>query len=255
MTKKNLRIYEYRSGFGVVAIIAIIVAVGVLVLLGFVFFNSLNKNDSDSATSQTTQKKSDDIALMNLGLESLDSVLVTNDALREHESMGLKGFYAFGEELGNTGRKNPTFEFSSLKPATKIVASIDGVVVFIKEQEGSGDSEVFLQTFDGSVWMVGYDHLTNVTVNKGDVVKVGDVLGEPAQQGNGSLRFEIQINKKADGTELSYCPSALLDASVKDILTSGLASMMEQWETTSGFELYDVASQQPVGCLAETVQP
>lgn len=242
-----------QYGFGLVAIFAVVLAVGILGFIGFRVFTA-QKTDTPSQTQQ--QAKSDELAIKNLGLASLDSVLVSNDALREYASQGLKGFYAFGDKLGNTGRTNPNFEFSSLKAGTKVVASIDGTVVFVREQSGSADSEVFLQTFDGSAWMIGYDHLANLSVKKGDTVKAGDVLGEPVVQGNGLPRFELQINKKqSDGSELSYCPSALLDSSVKDKQLAELTTMMQQWESTSGLELYDIAAQKPAGCLAETVKP
>lgn len=241
-----------QYGFGLVGIIVIILAVGVLGFIGFRVFTAQKTDTSD----QAQQSVSDNLFLKNFGLKSLDSVLVSNDALREYSSQGLKGFYVFGDKLGNTGRTNPNFEFSSLKADTKVVAAIDGTVVFIKEQSGSADSEVFLQTYDGSSWMVAYDHLTNLSVQKGDTVKAGDMLGEPVVQGNGLPRFELQINKKQpDGKELSYCPSALLDVSIKDTLLSELTAMMQQWESTSGLELYDIAAQKPAGCLAETVTP
>jgi hypothetical protein len=242
-----------QHGFGLVAIIVIVLAVGVS---GFIAYRVLTAQKTDAPAQTQQPARSDDLVLKNFGLSSLDSVLVSNDALREYNSQGLKGFYAFGDKLGNTGRINPNFEFASLKTGTKVVAAIDGTVVFIREQSGSADSEVFLQTFDGSAWMIGYDHLTKIAVKKGDMVKVGDVLGEPALQGNGLPRFELQINKKqADDSELSYCPSTLLDPSVKDAMLSGLTAMMQQWESTSGLELYDIAAQKPAGCLAETVKP
>jgi hypothetical protein len=243
-----------QFGFGHVGVVAIVLAICVLGFIGFRVFTAENTNTPNRTEQLVT--KNDDLVLKNFGLSSLDSVLVSNDALREYANMGLKGFYAFGDKLGNTGRINPNFEFASLKPDTKIVAALDGVVVFIKEQSGTDDSEVFLQTFDGSDWMVGYDHLTNLGVKKGDTVKAGDVLGEPVLQGNGLPRFELQINKRlADGSELSYCPSDLIDPLLKDALLGDLTIMMQQWESTSGLELYDIAAQKPAGCLAETVQP
>ncbi len=234
----------------------ILVIVLTLSILGFMGFKVFTAQKKDVPRQTQQPAKSDNLALKNVGLRSLDSVLVSNNALREYASQGLKGFYAFGDKLGNTGRTNPNFEFASLKSDTKVVAAIDGTVVFIKEQSGSDDTEVFLQTFEGSAWMVAYDHLTKLSVKKGDTVKAGDVLGEPVLQGNGLPRFELQINKKQpNGSELSYCPSALLDPSVKDTLISDLTAMMQQWESTSGRELYDIAAQNPAGCLTETVIP
>lgn len=242
-----------QDGFGIVGALLIVLVISVLGFMGFKVF-TVQKTDVPKQTQQPA--KSDELVLKNLGLRSLDSVLVSNAALREYDSQGLKGFYAFGDKLGNTGRINPNFEFASLKSDTKVVAAIDGTVVFIKEQSGSNDNEVFLQTFEGSMWMIGYDHLTKLSVKKGDMVKAGDVLGEPVLQGNGLPRFELQINKKqSDGNERSYCPSALLDPSVKDALLGELTAMMQQWESSSGRELYDIAAQQPAGCLAEIVTP
>ena len=246
---------QYGLGFGLVGVIVIVLAVS---SLGFIGFRVITSQDAkDTGTSNVANEtKNDELVLQNFGLASLDSVLVSDQALREYADKGLKGFYVFGDKLGNTGRINPNFEFASLKPGTKLVAAINGTVVFIKEQPEAGDSEVFLQTFDGSAWMIGYDHLSNVNVKKGDTVKAGDVLGEPTVQGNGLLRFELQINKKqTGGSDLSYCPSDLLDSSVKDKLLQDLTAMMQKWEAQSGLELYDVTTQNPAGCLTETVEP
>ena len=194
--------------------------------------------------------------LRNLGIDTLANIAFDSNALREFSTFGLKGFYVFGDALEG-GPQNPNFEYSSLKPGTKVVASIDGVVVFVRAQPESNDFEVFLQPRDGSAWTVGYDHLVNVTVQRGDVVKAGAVLGEPARQNNGLLRFEMQINQDiGSGNDLvttHFCPVLLLAADVRDTLTAELTAMMNQWETFSRLELYDPARQQPTGCIKPTL--
>ena len=190
--------------------------------------------------------------LRNLGIDTLANIAFDSNALREFSTFGLKGFYAFGDALEG-GRQNPNFEYSSLKSGTKVIAAIDGVVVFVRAQPESNDFEVFLQPRDGSAWTVGYDHLVNVTVQRGDVVKAGAVLGEPGRQNNGLLRFEMQINQDIgsgnDLVTMHFCPTLLLAADVRDTLATQLTAMMNEWETFSRLELYDTARQQPAGCI------
>lgn len=241
-----------------------IVVIGLAGFAGYKVLGGQNKEltseqikaDEAKRTGKTTSNENEaDIALQNFGLRTLDDVLVSKDALRDYDSRGLKGFYVFGDTLGNNDpRKNPNFEFASVKPGAPVVASIDGVITFIKEQSDSGDSEVMLQPKDGSVWTIGYDHLVKLKVKKGDRVKAGDVLGEPAVQGNGLLRFEIQINKDS-GSTLHICPSTLLASSKSTALLAELKTMQEKWNTVAGMNLYNTSQQSPIGCLVKTMTP
>jgi len=180
--------HKRNEGFAHIGLI--LLALVVVVAVGFAAMRVFSKED----TSSSTEKTEDTLVLKNFGLKSLDSVSVTNDALREYSSKGLKGFYPFGDKLDQT-RINPNFEFASLKEDTQVIAAIDGVVGFIKEQTDTNDFEVFLQPKDKSMWTVGYDHLKDLKVTKGQQVSAGDILGVPARQNNGQLRFEIQVNK------------------------------------------------------------
>ena len=244
-----------QKGFSVVELIIILLVVGVLGFVGWKVLGSDDKKteSNQGASSQQVDGEAD-IELQNFGLASLDSVDVTSQALRDFQSQGLKGFYVFGDKLSG-GRTNPNFEFASLKAGTKVVAAIDGIVGFVKQQSETGDYEVFLQPRENSAWTIGYDHLTNVSVKQGDTVKAGDVLGEPAMQNNGLTRFEIQINKDENGSTTHHCPSTLVASSVKDKLLAELAAMQQSWESTSGFELYDIAAQNPTGCIVKTLTP
>lgn len=245
----------------------VLVAVGIA-LLGVIAFSAvtiLNKKDdtktkentqaATNAAESTNKKQSDDLVLQNVGLDTFDNILYDKHALSAYKTDGLKGFYFFGDTLPGA-RKNPNFEFSSLKEGTKIIAAIDGTITFIKEQSESSDKEVFLQTSENSQWIIGYDHLVNVTVKKGDKVKVGDVLGEPGVQNNGLRRFEFQVNKKQSGQDdIHVCPSTLVAPAAKDVLLQSLSTMMQKWNTTAGESIYDLTIQTPIGCLVDTLTP
>lgn len=229
----------------------------VLAGIGFaayrVFGNSNSKADNTSQES-ITKELEPDISLQNIGIDTIDNVDINDYAIREFDNHGLKGFYVFGDSLSG-GRLNPTLEFASLKSGTKAVSVIDGIVTFIKEQSETSDFEVFVQPKDGSVWTVGYDHLINVTVTKGQTVKAGDILGEPAKQNNGLTRFEVQINKDVYGETTHYCPITLLGQDIKVEVEKKLLDMQKSWESVTGKNLYDTDAQDPVGCLKTTLTP
>lgn len=253
-----MKIKDSQLGFAHSLLVLLLVVVAVGAIGFFAFRNiqdrqSAEKNDTGVQTSQVKDEST--IKLQNFGIASMDSVLVTNDALREYDSMGLKGFYPFGDKLGGKTdtRLNPNFEFSSLKPGTKVISAIDGVVGFIKKQAETGDSEVFIQPSNGSVWTLGYDHISNVAVKKGQKVKAGEIIGDPAMQGNGALRFEFQVNKDEAGVTTHVCPSLKLDKDVKDSILTEVSAMQQSWNAVSGMNLYDLASQNPAGCIKKTM--
>lgn len=255
-----------QLGFGVLPVLIIFV---VLAVVGFAAIRVLGSNGSEFGeddSSKTTQDNTrvpsnsaidgDVLELQNLGLKSLSDNEVTQDALRDYETNGLKGFYIFGDALSG-GRLNPNLEFASVKADTDVVAAIDGEIVFVREQADSGDFEVFLQTSQSSAWMIGYDHLVDVKVKQGDKVTAGTPLGKAAVQGNGLRRFEFQVNKKVSANEdIHYCPVALLASSVKQSVVAELSQMMSEWETIGGGALYDESKNFEVpGCYNDTLTP
>ena len=253
---------QQSQGFSILIVIALLAMVAVVGFAGYSVMHSKNKKqDSQQMTSnQNRQNQSGEpnrtdateVKLQNLGLSSFDDILYDKFAVAEYASQGRKGFYVFGDPLPG-GRINPNFEYSSVKKDAKIVAAIDGVIVHINEQHENGqdDFEVFLQTSEKSIWMIGYDHLINLAVKQGDRVKVGDVLGNPGVQNNGLARFEIQVNKET-GTSEHICPTTLLADSVKDATLNNLKTVMNSWEEKTGLELYNPSEQNPIGCRGKT---
>lgn len=254
---------QNQRGFGTTEVIIGIAMLTVLVFVGWKAIGAINgatatnpqaTDNSNNTQAAETSENEPDLELQNLGLSSMDDIDITTQAVREFESQGLKGFYVFGDMLSGN-RQNPNFEYASLKADTKVVSAIDGVVGFIREQPDTNDYEVFIQPKNDSKWTIGYDHIKNVKVEKDATIKAGDVIGEPAMQNNGLLRFEMQVNKDENGTTTHICPTTLLAGSVKQKYINELTSMQDKWESVTGFELYHVAAQNPVGCINQTLSP
>lgn len=245
-----------QSGMAHVLFVVLVVVITAVGVVGFSVARQQKADKPKAPVANTNNtpatKDSPTLSLQNVGLQSFEDILYTKYAVSEYASKGLKGFYVFGDKLSG-GRINPNFEFSSVKPGSKVVSAVDGVVAFIKEQPESKDYEVFVQLPNNTVWTIGYDHLVNLSVKKDEVVKAGTVLGEPAVQNNGLHRFEIQVNKDENGTTTHVCPSTLLASTVKDKVLGDLTAMQNTWESSTGLDLYSIDAQKPVGCLKQSL--
>lgn len=147
--------------------------------------------------------------------------------------------FLFGQPLPkDVPMPNPNFEFAGLDKPITLISAIDGVVSFIQSQSDTNDNEVFLQTKENSVWVIGYDHVTDLQVTKGQTIKVGDVIGKAAVQNNGVYRYELQINKEVNGVTTYHCPTDLLAADVKASTVSAMEQMITDWNTFMGQNVY-----------------
>lgn len=147
--------------------------------------------------------------------------------------------FLFGQPLPkDVPTPNPNFEFAGLDKPITLISAIDGIVAFIQEQPETKDNEVFLQTKDKSIWVIGYDHVTDLQVTKGQQIKVGDVIGKAAVQNNGVYRYELQINKEVNGVTTYYCPTDLLSENTKATTIAAMEQMVSDWNTFMGQKVY-----------------
>lgn len=247
-----------QSGLGHLLILAIVAVVVVVGLVGWNIAKQKEKQngkfDGDGGNTQNEGSEAE-LVIQNLGVKNIqEATNFTKQATQDYAQSGMKGLYVFGDKLPGD-RLNPNFEFSSINADVKVISAIDGVVGFIKQQSDSKDYEVFLQPQENSIWQVGYDHVTNLKVTKGQTVKVGDTIGYAAVQNNGLHRFEFQVNKQSGSDGIHICPTTLLSSSAKSTVLADLQSTQEKWESFSGLELYDISKQSSVGCLQKTLTP
>lgn len=239
-----------------------------MIIFAVVAVIGLNKNESttedkeQTTTATDTKNASDTVTLFNLGGVTLAPYNETTgtagdikfsknslDAASGKESL----VFLFGQKLPkNSGdtvqRINPNFEFGGLDRPIDLVAAIDGIVAHIEQQQESNDYEVFLSPKENSDWVVGYDHVTNLTVKKGEAVKVGQKLGVAGKQNSGDYRYELQINN--NNTDTMHCPTALLDSSVKATYAAALTQLVTDWQTWYGKSTYPTLTE---GCTAPSI--
>ncbi|MCW1929684.1 MAG: M23 family metallopeptidase [Candidatus Kerfeldbacteria bacterium] len=196
--------------------------------------------------------------LYNLGGVDVSTDVEFNAHNLDVDSGRTVAVFLFGQPLpkspGQPQRINPNLEFGGLKTPVTLIAAMDGVVAFIKEQSESNDYEVFLQTHENSEWMVGYDHVTDLRVVKGQRVSVGDVLGKAARENTGYYRYELQINYEGGNDSVMYCPTDLLDPSVRAAEQAKLDALVKSWEQSYSAAFSGPAyPEQSGGCTQPTI--
>lgn len=194
------------------------------------------------------------IALENLGVD-LQQMDYSQNMVSASNNSDMKALSIFGDIIPkNNNSQNPNFDFRALKENTEVVSAIDGEVVAVMSQSDSNDSEVWVRPSRWSIWTISYDHLKDLKVSKGDKVKAGQVLGGVSSVGNGLGWFELQVNKGFVFNTQHICPTTLLGAN-KDAITKQLSGTMDKLEQATGKDLYDTASENPVGCIKQVLSP
>lgn len=160
-------------------------------------------------------------------------------------------FVAFG--VLDSGHLFVNIEFKPRVDAN-VISPMDGVVTTVAEQETPEDGyELHIQEESGAKYMVILDHVRNVTVEEGDTVTAGEVLGIPGDWAAIAGQYEIQVNDDVHDTYA--CPMTFLAPEVAAPTAAALTQLMSDWEDfKADSTIFDEASMTVPGCLVETLE-
>lgn len=178
--------------------------------------------------------------------------LVFNDGFISNE----KVFAEFGEfehEIKNPTRSIEYWFF--LSPGAKVRAPVDGVagISFI---EHTKDWAVNIK-IPQSEFIVSFEHLMNLGVKNGDIVKAGDIIGEAAPRNffGENLSFtELAVWTGGRGGIFKYCPFNFLDDSLRPLYEAKLNRLTKDWEEFIGKDVYRQEDWVAPGCLVDNIQ-
>ncbi|MBS3123006.1 M23 family metallopeptidase [Candidatus Woesearchaeota archaeon] len=173
-----------------------------------------------------------------------------------------KVFFGFGEFENNINNPDRSVEYWwFLSPGTKVHAAADGVVSisFIEHSKDWGvniaQGWTSYKAPTGSKWIVGQEHLVNLVVKDGDIVKAGDILGEAAPRTFNDQEFGFtELSVWTGGTTIiKYCPFEFLDEPLKPIYEEKINQLTKNWEEFIEKDIYKQEDWIAPGCLLHNI--
>ncbi|MEK6902904.1 MAG: hypothetical protein AABX02_04950, partial [archaeon] len=133
------------------------------------------------------------------------------------------------------------------------------VVVSIETISWSNDPVITLKTDSRSYWMVSFEHLHDVTVEVGDLVEVGQVLGTPSQVGYEGTGFGFtELAVWTGGATVAdiekVCPFSTLEEGLKPDYAQKINQFATDWESYIGTDVYAQNEWVLPGCLLEQMK-
>lgn len=213
---------------------------------------------------EAESKKYDPPALKNLGINIAPWNHTTNrggDFVFERKYAGSyfknKIFSEFGDVAvdGATGKEKLIPEIGFNVPVgTKLISPIDGIVYNIVFYEPSQDYLIGLKTDIDSPWIVGFEHIENVSVAEGSEIAVGQELARVSPSYGNNEHGNVEISVFQGGEHIiKFCPSLFLDKSVKQAYEEKLIQLAKDWEDLIGSDVYNSEKWIAPGCFSHNI--
>jgi len=139
----------------------------------------------------------------------------------------------------------------------KVKAVSEGEVVQIDVLDNEQDLNLMVRPDDAPAWRVAYEHVSNVTVQVGDRISIGQEIAEVSPYspfspnlGKTSILIFYGAETRKRGGNVAHCPFLLLHESVEMQLLSDLQNHITNWETENG-PIFDQNGWVEVGCAVE----
>lgn len=135
---------------------------------------------------------------------------------------------------------------------TKVRAPVSGTVQvgFIEHTKDWGINIVSGKDYQ---WIVSFEHLVNLTVKDGDLVNVGDVVGDAGPRiANRIAMVELAVWTGGQSI-LKYCPYDFLEESLKPIYKEKINQLAKDWEEFIGKDIYKQEVWVAPGCLMDKI--
>ena len=132
---------------------------------------------------------------------------------------------------------------------TKVRAPIGGTVQ-IGFFEHTQDWGISFYPEEGSKWIVSFEHVVNLNVKEGDIVKAGDIVAEAAPRINKEIAMvELAVWRPSRDHIYKYCPFEFLDESLKPMYEEKINQLAKDWEEFIGKDVYKQEDWVAPGCL------
>lgn len=229
-----------------------LVVISILIVGGFITFQSQPNPISDNSDSSEKDKRP---VLNGLGINIPEDFILSKDVLFDDGNIkNEKVLLEFGEFEHNTDNPDKNIEYwYFLKPKTKVRAITEGIVslFFIKHTQDWG---VNIHP-KNSEYIVSFEHLINLEVEEGDIVKPGDIIGEAVPW---------SVSNKVSFTELSvwtggrnifkYCPFDFLSEELQPVYEQKINRLASDWENFIRKDVYQQENWVSPGCLIDKIQ-
>ena len=257
---------NYRQKENGIALVGVALGMAVVVIIalaGYFVVLKTNKKVTESTgvskTSVDAENKGVKIKHLGIDLGYYDAstnkagdVAFTKGTLQFKRLFFEYGFIVPANSVGPE-KKNPQPTFI-LPLGTKVHALIDGEVAEVPKLY-SGDYSVMLQG-KGSDLIFETEHVMNVKVKKGDIVKAGDVIAEvsdyDAKNYGGMGLVEIGVLKGSSDSKSPpshLCPFAYLDESIQEETFKKILALQTSWESYIGdATIYNETATSIPGC-------
>ncbi|MGK7395713.1 MAG: hypothetical protein ACNS62_14130 [Candidatus Cyclobacteriaceae bacterium M3_2C_046] len=145
----------------------------------------------------------------------------------------------------------PTFEYI-LDENALVLAPCDGLITRLDFRYDSQDYSMIIKNQKNSIWFVNVDHIKNITVQEGDRLAAGEVIGNPGNWNNAPGLGRVELSVINDEERRNYCPFSFFDPALKSAYEAKVLQLMTDWETfKNDFTIYDQENMTAPACKAD----